>query len=155
MTAGIGMQTTAFTSVPRWNHSASFEHSFDCDASMHASAEGPFVTYADHVEALRQATALATPETVEQANYWYEQGQRDVFALHAEWTVAGMCKPDCLPCQRLTELIVERSKGYDEGQREALDAAVQRIKALPWTSETWLAHAERAAIIAAIKGDQP
>jgi hypothetical protein len=35
------------------------------------------VTYADHVEALRQATALATPETVMQANYWYEQGQRD------------------------------------------------------------------------------
>ena len=85
----------------------------------------------------------------------YDRGQRDVFAIHAEWTVPGMCKPDCLPCQRLTELIVERSKGYDEGQREALDAAVKRIKALPRTSETWLAHAERAAIIAAIKGDRP
>ena len=34
-------------------------------------------------------------------------------------------------------------------------AAVQRVEALPWTSETWLAHAERAAIIAAIKGNQP
>lgn len=34
-------------------------------------------------------------------------------------------------------------------------AAVQRVEALPWTSETWLAHAERAAIITAIKGDQP
>jgi hypothetical protein len=32
--------------------------------------------------------------------------------------------------------------------------AVQRIEALPWTSETWLAHAERAANIAAIKGEQ-
>ena len=32
-------------------------------------------------------------------------------------------------------------------------AAVQRIEAP--LSETWLAHAERAAIIAAIKGDQP
>jgi hypothetical protein len=42
--------------------------------------DGPFVTYADHVEALRQATALATPETVVQANYWYEQGQRDALA---------------------------------------------------------------------------
>jgi hypothetical protein len=42
--------------------------------------DGPFVTYADHVEALRQATALATPETVMQANYWYEQGQRDALA---------------------------------------------------------------------------
>ena len=34
-----------------------------------------------------------------------------------------------------------------------ITAAVQRVQALPWTSETWLAHAERAAIIAAIKGD--
>jgi hypothetical protein len=42
--------------------------------------DGPFVTYADHVEALRQATALATPETVAQANYWYEQGQMDAIA---------------------------------------------------------------------------
>jgi hypothetical protein len=39
--------------------------------------DGPFVTYAEHVEALRQASALATPETVAQATYWYEQGQRD------------------------------------------------------------------------------
>jgi hypothetical protein len=39
--------------------------------------DGPFVTYADHVEALRQASALATPETVAQANYWYEQGRQD------------------------------------------------------------------------------
>ena len=43
---------------------------------------------------------------------------------------------------------------YEQGQRDALAAAVQRIEALPWTSETWTAHAERAAIIAAIKGDQ-
>jgi hypothetical protein len=42
--------------------------------------DGPFVTYADHVEALRQVTDLATPETVRQANYWYEQGQRDALA---------------------------------------------------------------------------
>jgi hypothetical protein len=39
--------------------------------------DGPFVTYADHLEALRQASALATPETVAQANYWYEEGVRD------------------------------------------------------------------------------
>ena len=44
---------------------------------------------------------------------------------------------------------------YRMGSRDALDAAVQRVEALPWTSETWLAHAERAAILAAIKGDQP
>jgi hypothetical protein len=44
---------------------------------------------------------------------------------------------------------------YEQGQRDAIAAAVQRIKALPWTSYSWLAYAERAAIIAAIKGDNP
>jgi hypothetical protein len=40
----------------------------------------PDCAIAVHVEALRQATALATPETVVQAMYWYEQGQRDALA---------------------------------------------------------------------------
>ncbi len=77
--------------------------------------DGPFVTYADHVEALRQASALATPETVAQANYWYEQGQRD-----------------------------------------ALDAAVQRVEALidPWPN-TSPGLIRRGNVFAAIKGDQP
>jgi hypothetical protein len=57
-----------------------------------------------------------------------------VFATHLEWTVTGMCKPDCLPCQRLNELINEREAGYSEGKRDAIDAAVQRIKAL-WTED--------------------
>ena len=59
----------------------------------------------------------------------YEQGQQDVFALHTEWTVTGMCKPECLPCQRLNELIKEREAGYSEGQRDAIAAAVQRVEA--------------------------
>ena len=54
----------------------------------------------------------------------YEQGQRDVFAYHPEWTVTDMCKPDCLPCQRLTELITEREKGYEEGQRDERERKV-------------------------------
>jgi len=95
-----------------------------------------------------------------QANYWYEQGQRDVFALHAEWTVAGMCKPDCLPCQRLTELIVERSKGYDEGQREALADAVQIVEELPCKCNEGADYCDGhtdaiAAILMLAKGDQP
>ena len=45
--------------------------------------------------------------------------------------------------------------GYEQGHHDSIAAAVQRIKALAWTSETWLAHAERAAIIAALKGVQP
>ncbi len=82
---------------------------------------GPFVTYADHLEALRQASALATPETVAQANYWYEQGQRDVFSPHPQWAEAGMCNPGCLPCKRLTELIEEREVGYLEGHGAATE----------------------------------
>ena len=58
----------------------------------------------------------------------------------------------CVGCGRRQ---MYRPNSYEQGQRDALAEAVQRIKALPWTSDTWLAHAERAAIIAAIKGDQP
>jgi hypothetical protein len=109
-----------------------------------------------------RVTALATPETVAQATYWYEQGQRDVFALHTEWTVAGMCKPDCLPCQRLTELITEREKGYEEGQRDAIADALQRVEAvevpysLPLGAPVGVVIDQmRREFIAAIKGDQP
>jgi hypothetical protein len=110
--------------------------------------DGPFVTYADHVEALRQASLEPLPSLA------YEQGQRDVFAYHPEWTVTGMCKPDCLPCQRLTELITEREKGYEEGQRDALKAAVQRVEALidPWPN-TSPGLIRRGNVFAAIKGD--
>ena len=36
-------------------------------------------------------------------------------------------------------------------EQRVIAAAVQRIEALPWTSETWNAHAERAAIIDALR----
>jgi hypothetical protein len=83
----------------------------------------------------------------------YEQGQRDVFAFHPEWTVTDMCKPDCLPCQRLTELINERSAGYDEGQRDEREAAVGRVEA--WLDKDRWAEFDfiRPALLAAIKGD--
>jgi hypothetical protein len=50
-----------------------------------------------------------------------------VFALHPEWTVTGLCKPDCAACRRLTELITEWEHGYEKG----LDAARDAVKALP------------------------
>jgi len=59
-------------------------------------------------------------------NEGYEQGQRDVFALHAEWTVTGMCKPDCLPCRRLDELYAERVAGA----KEAIGFAVAAVEGL-------------------------
>ena len=45
-----------------------------------------------------------------------------VFAFHPEWTVTGMCDSDCLACRRLTELITERSAGYEEGKADAEQA---------------------------------
>jgi hypothetical protein len=56
----------------------------------------------------------------------------------------------CIHC--MGECICNRLRTCEE---RVIATTVQRIKALPWTSETWLAQAERAAIIAAIKGDQP
>ena len=60
-----------------------------------------------------RVTALATPETVMQANYWYEQGQRD-----------------------------------------ALNAVVQRVEALNFWEEHVRKFVHRDEAIAAIKGDQ-
>lgn len=50
-----------------------------------------------------------------------------VFALHPEWTVTGMCKPECAACRRLTELITEWEYGYEKG----IDAAREAVAALP------------------------
>jgi len=88
----------------------------------------------------------------------YEEGQRDVFADHLEWTVAGMCKPDCLSCQRLTELITEYEKGYEQGHRDAIAAAVQRVEAFEYRSTigvTLSSVVPKAAVIAALKGGNP
>ena len=46
-----------------------------------------------------------------------------VFSLHPEWTVTGLCKPDCAACRRLTELITEWEDGYKKG----LDAAREAV----------------------------
>lgn len=103
------------TNIQRWN-----------GVGAHHDDKGWWVAYADHVEALRQAEQRAwhwqLAEDAKQRGYdlGYEQGQRDVFAFHPEWTVSDMCKPGCLACQRLTELINERATGYEEGRQDAL-----------------------------------
>ena len=65
------------------------------------------VTYADHVAALAEA-------------------EQRVFAFHPEWTMKGMCKPNCAACRRLTELITEWEYGYKQG----LDAAREAVAAM-------------------------
>ena len=51
--------------INRWNHGASFEHAFDCDAGMYASAEGQYVTYADHTDALSACEIRALAAAVQ------------------------------------------------------------------------------------------
>jgi hypothetical protein len=83
------------------------------------------VTYADHVEALRQARN----EPQDGDDFWPSR------VRHAE------------------------KRGYEQGQRDALNAAVQRVEALGWdytyrSRGTILEYVNRARTIAAIKGDQ-
>jgi hypothetical protein len=96
--------------IQRWHASAadSFEYS-----------DGYFVTYADHVEALRQA---------EQRGYL--QGQEDS--------------------------ATQFQYGVEQGQRDAIAAAVQRVEALidPWPN-TSPGLIRRGNVFAAIKGEQP
>lgn len=63
--------------------------------------------------------------------------EQRVFALHPEWTVTGLCKPDCAACRRLTELITEWEYGYEKGQRDAIAAAVQRMEVLWSLDPSW------------------
>jgi hypothetical protein len=70
---------------------------------MMPDPEGPWMLAADHARIVAEAGAA-------------------VFAFHPEWTVTGMCDPDCLACRRLTELITEREKGYEEGKADAEQA---------------------------------
>ena len=53
--------------------------------------------------------------------------EQRVFALHPEWTMTGLCKPDCAACRRLTELITEWEYGYEKG----LDAVREAVEAIP------------------------
>jgi hypothetical protein len=71
------------SSIQRWNPTL-----FDT-AMMEPLDEGEYVTYADHVEALRQAEQRGREEGVEYAHKFhvcesYEQGQRDALAASEE-----------------------------------------------------------------------
>ena len=77
--------------------------------------DSEFVTAADHDRIVAEAGAA-------------------VFAFHPEWTVTGMCDSDCLACRRLTELITEREKGYEEGKADAEQAHAAALAAAAHTS---------------------
>lgn len=82
-------------SVQRWD--------IERGAPAWVASKGEFVKHADHARIVAEAGAA-------------------VFAFHPEWTVTGMCDSDCLACRRLTELITEREKGYEEGKADAEQA---------------------------------
>lgn len=85
------------TGIPRWSGVAAYRDD-----------NGPWVTYADHVEALRQAEKWVIDQTAD---------------------------------------------AYEQGQRDALAAAVQRVEAAPWL-DTLTQQLIRERVIAAIKGEQ-
>lgn len=58
------------------------------------------------------------------------------------WGLCQECDCECI-CSRLVDM-------RNEGRQNGLDAARDAVAALPWTSETWQAHGERAAVLAAI-----
>jgi hypothetical protein len=97
--------------------------------------DGPFVLYADHVAALAQADVECGERSVEHYRDGY---QRAVVEERNKWK--DLSRDNW-------------QSGYEQGQRDALAAAVQRVEALPWSAENWFAVSERAAVIAAIKGD--
>jgi hypothetical protein len=156
-------------SIQRWTH---YDNRCDHDAT------GEWVTYADHVAEMekrvkaaleaghdfgvqdekergRAAVAEAEQRGMREALTGtgvaiYEQGQRDVFAIHTEWTVTGMCKPDCLPCRRLDELYAERMAGAKETE-ERIRKAVEGLNPsyAPFSDQKWLV---RSAVLAVIDG---
>ena len=128
---GVGRWVDGADGVARWHHAGSTTQTSAPEAaSLLSAAPVPPTSVAPAGEdygALRWVTEADYDRAIEDARL---QGQRDVFAYHPEWTVTGMCKPDCLPCQRLTELIDERSAGYAEGQRDEREACIAAVEAL-------------------------
>ena len=74
--------------------------------------------------------------------------EQRVFALHPEWTMTGLCKPDCAACRRLTELITEWEYGYEKG----LDAAREAVVVLCWRTqyEGFVSTVDPMRVLAAI-----
>jgi hypothetical protein len=84
----------------------------------------------------------------------YEQGQRDEYQRLAIETAALIAQAEMRGVSSMIGSVEQRS--YEQGQRDAIAAAVQRVEALPWD----YIHSRgelitRAKAIAAIKGDQP
>jgi hypothetical protein len=107
--------------------------------------DGPYVTYADHVAALRQAVNhakdVAVKHTKATHDRAYSQGQRDE---RARWfAVDHEGKPGAG--------LAGYSVGYEVGQLDALAGAVQRA----WEVVTDISltdYEARHKVIAAIKG---
>ena len=115
------------------------------------ASDGQVVTYADHVEALRQARAdgavagvtemaairPTTDDWREAVGKAYEQGQQDARS------------DDMWDAFRATYV----QHGYEQGQRVALAGAVQRVEALVRGWEIRPDAPAVAGILAAIMGD--
>jgi len=137
-------------------------------------SDHPFVTYSDHVEALRQA---ATRERLSGQVQMMDEIARCIADGHrgngsAEDDVCCQvceeiqCDPDCAIAVHVEALRQDVQRGYDlgrtdgillgqeQGQRDMLAEAVRRVEALDVYGDLEWSMA-RQCVIATIKGDQP
>lgn len=104
--------------------------------------DGPFVLYADHVEALAQAE---------------QRGLQRGIASKAVKKSRIVPSASASMATPLADKVNEYQRGYEKGQRDALAAAVQRVEAIVvqsrWgtTSHGLIGKGEA---LAAIKGEQ-
>ena len=125
-------------SIQRWTHDDDMGH----PRSFQQDDEGKWVTYADHVEALRQAEQRGASAYEAEIAAWgqkhYEQGQRDGYEQAKRiYMAAG-------------------EAGLALAASDALAGAVQRVEA----AHSWVRGTDpddvalwRSDVIAAIKGD--
>ena len=96
---------------------------------------GNWVRYADHVKALEDMKVRAYND-----GRLYEGGLNVETLRQAEQRWGGLSRDNW-------------QDGYEQGQRDALAGAVQRVEALPWDDHGfWSVNVVAETVIAAIKG---
>lgn len=123
--------------------------------------DGELVTYADHVEAVKQAeqrglerglasktvkkrrilpsasASMATPlaDKVNEYRRGYEQGQQDALAIDDKWQSGYESGKAVGRDDALAAAELGRLRAYEDGCKVALAAAVQRVEALAFDHE--------------------
>jgi hypothetical protein len=112
-----------------------------------------------------RVTVLATPETVAQATYWYEQGQRDALAAAVQrvedmpdWSTTYVSRVEVIARMRLQavgsnaqRMLIEHGEDWRGGYDKALDAAREAVANAPMASGAFNTKAADLAAIDALR----